>query len=266
MLEGLVYHYTNLDGLMGILRRRQLWATDIRFLNDTTEAHYGQQQLDENLRVAVDEDQTPDSSLLNELADWARHWKATFRPFVACFSQNSDQLSQWRGYGRLGYAIGFDYVTLTKIGYREPSFNLNEMLYDRAEVSRAILTALSLAREDRLSPEHVDMVTWLASTSNRLFALATSFKDPSFAEEAEIRALVLLSEQSQSAIKVRPGPLGPTPYVSIDLDIPDGVVIREVVIGPTGHPVEAEQGVKDLLQHCDMSPVEVRRSCVPLRW
>ena len=32
-----LYHYTTQDGLLGILRDRELWATDIRFFNDSKE-------------------------------------------------------------------------------------------------------------------------------------------------------------------------------------------------------------------------------------
>ena len=33
----LLYHYTTLDGLLGILDKRELWATGISYLNDTFE-------------------------------------------------------------------------------------------------------------------------------------------------------------------------------------------------------------------------------------
>jgi hypothetical protein len=32
-----LYHYTTTDGLLGILASEEVWATDIRFLNDTSE-------------------------------------------------------------------------------------------------------------------------------------------------------------------------------------------------------------------------------------
>jgi hypothetical protein len=32
-----LYHYTTTDALLGILQAGSLWATDIRFLNDSTE-------------------------------------------------------------------------------------------------------------------------------------------------------------------------------------------------------------------------------------
>jgi hypothetical protein len=35
-----LYHYTSIEGLMGILTNRSLWATEIYFLNDTQELRY----------------------------------------------------------------------------------------------------------------------------------------------------------------------------------------------------------------------------------
>jgi hypothetical protein len=35
--EGLLYHYTDQKGLLGILESKQLWATHYRYLNDTSE-------------------------------------------------------------------------------------------------------------------------------------------------------------------------------------------------------------------------------------
>lgn len=38
--NGLRYHYTDAQGLLGIIQNGRLWATDIRFLNDPSEAHF----------------------------------------------------------------------------------------------------------------------------------------------------------------------------------------------------------------------------------
>jgi hypothetical protein len=35
---GLLYHYTDLRGLLGILESGSIWATHIRFLNDLSES------------------------------------------------------------------------------------------------------------------------------------------------------------------------------------------------------------------------------------
>jgi hypothetical protein len=35
-----LFHYTDANGLLGILRSRSLWATHFQSLNDTSEMHY----------------------------------------------------------------------------------------------------------------------------------------------------------------------------------------------------------------------------------
>jgi len=35
--EGLLYHYTNQKGLLGILKEKCIWATHLRYLNDMSE-------------------------------------------------------------------------------------------------------------------------------------------------------------------------------------------------------------------------------------
>jgi hypothetical protein len=39
-----LYHYTSVDGLLGILRSKRIWATDIRFLNDRSEFFHAMEE------------------------------------------------------------------------------------------------------------------------------------------------------------------------------------------------------------------------------
>ena len=45
MTDELIYHYTDLNGLLGILESKELWATDVRYLNDASEATFGEERL-----------------------------------------------------------------------------------------------------------------------------------------------------------------------------------------------------------------------------
>ena len=36
-----IYHYTNYEGLCGILKNRKLWYTNYRYLNDKSEIQFG---------------------------------------------------------------------------------------------------------------------------------------------------------------------------------------------------------------------------------
>jgi hypothetical protein len=99
---GVVYHYTSLEALHGIVKKGALWASDASHLNDRAELRYAL----ENMRFLM--------SNSRHLRSSQQPLDAIFRPglarqFVACFSKARDQLSQWRAYGkRIGVSIAFD--------------------------------------------------------------------------------------------------------------------------------------------------------------
>jgi hypothetical protein len=45
--DQIFYHYTSQRGLLGIIKEKKIWATNIRYLNDEREFDYG---IDEVLR------------------------------------------------------------------------------------------------------------------------------------------------------------------------------------------------------------------------
>jgi hypothetical protein len=111
---GLLFHYTTSSGLIGILQSGCLWATDVRFLNDTSEGQHGREVIEEALANA----QFGDDAALTVLREDARAFfdptrRSEMSSVVVCFSEQGDQLSQWRAYGAGGgFAIGFDWASL----------------------------------------------------------------------------------------------------------------------------------------------------------
>jgi hypothetical protein len=131
-----LYHYTNAAGLLGILKpsfssweddntnlvpqltkAAQLRASDVRYMNDSQELKFGARYFAPRLAQAATDESLPDDTrraceglaaffLKADVFDWA------LRCFAACFCDNGDLLSQWRGYARGagggGYAIGFN--------------------------------------------------------------------------------------------------------------------------------------------------------------
>ncbi|MBA3661037.1 MAG: hypothetical protein H0W64_04895 [Gammaproteobacteria bacterium] len=43
--DKLLYHYTNYKSLLGILSSKQIWLTDYRYLNDSSEIQYSYQEI-----------------------------------------------------------------------------------------------------------------------------------------------------------------------------------------------------------------------------
>jgi hypothetical protein len=70
-----------------------------------------------------------------------------YTPFITCFCENGDLLSQWRGYSDQGegFAIGFSVAWLLSL---KPKWRLIKVIYDRAQQVDLILMALQLASEE----------------------------------------------------------------------------------------------------------------------
>ncbi|MGH9664623.1 MAG: hypothetical protein ACRD9L_09395, partial [Bryobacteraceae bacterium] len=106
----LLFHYTNVAGLKGIVESGSLWCTNTAFLNDATELAYGLQ-----LANQVAQELTGLSAdILNE-ACLAIEKKLDV--YAACFCERGDLLNQWHGYGKrgAGYSIGLAVNQLVSI-------------------------------------------------------------------------------------------------------------------------------------------------------
>lgn len=107
-----VYHYTSLDGLLGILKSQQIWATDIRYLNDASEDLYATRAIEQVLtEMGTDDNAQPG---LTAAINMSR--PTTSRAHAACFCQARDLLSQWRAHsagGTTSYALEFDWGAMS---------------------------------------------------------------------------------------------------------------------------------------------------------
>ena len=216
----LIYHYTGLEGLTGILSGKLLWATDIRYLNDTTEVTFGL----ERVRQLVAEDESKRFPVPEGLKTFKMVWRNFVykrQSFVACFCSNPDLLSQWRWYGQLGYSIGFDKEALRKLEGGPVPFVLRDMIYDKEEQSKMVSSKVDellsnapvSANPLRSEPEDRAIFEWSTAYASDLFELVPRFKHEAFSEEHEVRAEHF---PSLGKVRLRNTTLGPTPYVCLD--------------------------------------------------
>ena len=111
-----LWHYTSLRGAQGIVSNREIFATDIRYLNDREEFIHVR-KLAQGFVDSIPElcpngwSQKRDlQGLLTHLIEESFLSPKKTQVFVACFSTAEDQLSQWRGYSgdSTGVSLGFD--------------------------------------------------------------------------------------------------------------------------------------------------------------
>lgn len=98
----IAFHYSDMAGTFGVLTSAELWATDLRFLNDEGEVRHGVGIAHEALEAAR-EDQADEIKgflwLIEDALQIATLGPRAHRRFAVSLSGNGDLLSQWRAYG-----------------------------------------------------------------------------------------------------------------------------------------------------------------------
>lgn len=113
----LQYHYTDINGFMGIMQNRELWATNTKFLNDKNECieclHLGQETTREYSEACTDDSKQYLKCFHKVIQDRINQG-SNQNIYSISFCREGDLLSQWRGYGQKGgIAIGFNLVNGT---------------------------------------------------------------------------------------------------------------------------------------------------------
>jgi hypothetical protein len=240
-----LYHYCSLDAFLGIIRSKEIWLTNIFYMNDSAE-HYWLRH------VAQDVLRRRKTSTSDELC---RSIAAKLFPpeektemYCGCFSEDGDSLGQWRAYaddGR-GVAIGFSRQMLRETVCDDPDLILEDVVYDRIEQERIVeeiidaksgggnqSLASGLPRERTLNLDRI-------VAEVELWYDAARCKNPRFREEHEFRVIYRPS----------PGPCSPRlgqrqfrsrgdlliPYYALpiptDVDDPKIPVLYRIVFGP----------------------------------
>lgn len=303
--RGMVYHYTNADGLKGIIEKNQLWATSAYFLNDSTEIVYGYELLKDLLDDWLAKKLlSRENSLSQELA---KNLKKGFggillnRQFLepiylACFCEDDNLLSQWRAYGPSGgYSLGFtipDPDLSWGQGFRpEPSVFTSKwvkVVYEREEQvrgCRAVVDRLLSIFEDsnrelavasvRNHPK-VGYQAIMTAIFDILLDVVVSFKNEAFSSEKEWRLVVRrreLGRQSTDDVGKAPADVHfrslkgtLVPYVKVvPRDADKKLPIASVRSGPTFEKTAARMAVSMMLTANGYSDVEVYGSDIPVK-
>jgi hypothetical protein len=193
-LPPVVYHFTDVAGLVAIVESKAIWATLATSLNDASEGSYALELAEK----AVSEfDDAPlfanrVKEFLNPSADAAQ--RAVWYPFVASFCARADSALHWLHYGRqgTGVALGFRTEQLESSG-----FELLQVLYDPNEqkalvhaVLKNVIEALRQTDDDAVAnPENGWFDVAAHITASFLRATAPFLKSPAFEAEQEWRLM-----------------------------------------------------------------------------
>lgn len=237
-----LYHYTAFTGLMGIINSRSLWASDIRYLNDSAELKHTADLIRAEVSRRIRSGH-PRPDLLNHFLDWVTHRITNGHIlFGASFRSNGNLLSQWRGYSRLGkgVSLGFDPSYILECARRQ-SFMIGRCIYDCNRQEKLIAQVIDSvefhsrnheAEKGDSNPYH----EIFAEIESDLLRIAAILKHPSFVEEEEWRVISpVVTDYLASPVKFREGTSMLVPYIEFDLRVRDDrpIQLEHMFLGPT---------------------------------
>lgn len=257
-----IYHYTDITGLLGLVKSGCIWATHVNRLNDSSENRHGFKFIGEYVR-----NNTPPAS--KPLFDRALSGLHSVDTYIACYSTADDLLSQWRNYVRtqVGYSLGFDIRLMVSLDERIP---LLEPIIYQEQRARNVLDHL-IGRVNAFTTQNplgeVEAGFLLGTLEAWLNIYACTIKHHSFEEEREYRHFYQPGRTKLELAPVfRSGQFGLTPYVEIYFLENRKLPLKTITIGPCQDFNLEFNALRILLDRYEYQDVEVLQSEIPLRF
>jgi hypothetical protein len=286
----IVYHYTSMDTFLKIVESQQLWATDVAYLNDTSEQeHFFQRALGRLPKV------------LSKRPEW-QEWNfevtsshitpdivsIATSPFLTSFSSDDDSLPQWRAYCPQGngISIGFRVENLKQatlhMGDTKDPFGIDHRLkWGRVEYD-CVDSLVDLELEKILA----ELATQASSNSQNdprfgskghvlrtyIRGRAVFYKHDSFKAEKEYRLILPGVYWLRSILHFSASKSTLRPHVKFDIPAlgtsqsnqtmhSTWNAVAEVRIGPTPNPALTAASVHTMLYdrriNCDLKISEI---------
>jgi len=262
-----LYHYTDLNGILGIFNTKSLWASNAFFLNDSSEISYGlnlSHDLFNNFYQSLKSEKA--KNILKNLYDDYSGFVLSSNLFLVSFCEDGDLLSQWRGYALNsdGISLRFNLQVIRTL----PQINLYKVVYNKDEQSK-IVNFLFVLLED--------LMDYLEKTKTKSFlhyfnywitiftTIILTFKDNSFSEEKEWRLIYnhnAVGNNKSIEYRIRNNYI--LPYIKIEkLNLMN--LISSILIGPSSNNQIITKSIKYFLDEKKYEHITVDNSRIPYR-
>jgi len=289
MSATMLYHYTSLEGLIGILRSQSIWASHCEFLNDSSEflhalrfakSHSG------NIYMEYDYLAAFGWGMRHALEKMDKH-----DIYVSSFSEKPDLLSQWRGYcpQGAGICIGFDKNSIESFCSTK-GYKLSKCLYDhdkqQEHITQLVNSSLQKFPKAKISRTDYDSLdskgqcnhaidyqlytsegegkpeadAALSEFCNSINDCAPIMKDFGFHEEAEWR---VVARNPIDEIFHRSATSHLVPYIELPVIKHDINAIKKIIVGPNPNAGRCVSSISSLLKSHGLDAVEIERSSIP---
>jgi hypothetical protein len=277
-----VFHYTTIDGLVGIIENDALQASNIFFMNDSSEVHHGLELIASRIEEVfpAERSRTPSETIIVTMFErFAAAAETVADAYVSCFCRKDDLLSQWRAYGNneTCYSIKFSARSLFRQSIPTSFFApVQYLAHQKIErVDRLIEGAHKTLSQFSIEDLEIDEETireLLEHFSYPYLLTALFMKHEAFKEECEWRLVYFpwmteSGERAEVEIKARSGIA--VPYVNLRVQESEEKELRlpisQIRVGPSSDANLAIRGLTRLLEKYGRSNIAVIASQTPLR-
>ena len=267
----LLFHYTDLEAVKGILTSKSLWLSKFTSTNDISEIRLAIQHFQAFVGKEARDVGDDEASLLREAASRLESFRRT-NICLASFCEEDDLLSQWRAYGNdgRGIALGFSTPGLQEVARRH-KLSLYRCVYDPKDQERIasdLVKLLLRAARARTARSASGREALLDKFIALFLHVAPVIKDHRFGEEREWR---LVTESMRFADRgMFPVLKGNQASVKYAIRLANGArghsdVISRVTIGPTLDPYNVYDAIDLLAQRTGFEVKKVEISGIPFR-
>lgn len=272
-----LYHFTDVAGLIGIITGKSLWGSLATSLNDATEVVYA---ADRTCRLCKEGIPGIDPSFLKRVREFigSRQWLPEYRvdieAYVVSFCARADLALQWLHYGRSGSGAAIGLASALEV----KPFDLVPVLYDPDLQDRLLATILDTVFKmyskhvksiDAAERDEFDAVAPHIA-AQYVWAVGAQLKDPAFSGEEEWRLMTL--EMVNPRIPKDVGVPLQTHFRTVATRLVPYKVyaleherLREIILGSTVSMEPTDPAFSTLFRECTRREIPVTRSLVKVR-
>lgn len=273
-VEQRLYHYTNLEGLRGIIAGNDLWLTHAQYCNDEQELTHGLQLTRSVIQEQALAADPKRRGYLDELLTLLSDPKLD-PVYICCFCEKDDLLSQWRAYGADSTGVslefepaGFSYITGPDCPATMGLTRFWKVFYPLETQQKIIRSAVNYYPQ--IDPAAVPS-DWARWTAEAIRFFIPTFKNKDFEEEKEWRLIFTPAPGSPAQPCYRVGRGMLIPYyelseLSRQLGRPEQKLpLTSVRVGPSPNKRLNAASVRMLLDRHGYDEVRVQLSETPYR-
>jgi Protein of unknown function (DUF2971) len=253
-----LYHYTSIDSLQGIVKDKSLWATEIKYLNDSREFSYFTDLVSQKAHALIVEGGEFEVEVATQIRSWISDWFVdSALIFTTSFTENGNVLSQWRGYcehGK-GVSLGFHASEILSCA-QHSSFKLGRCIYDwerhRALADHVVTRLIDAAAKNGPDPKlHASQryYSTFQGAAAEIIQIAVLMKHPAFEEEKEWRCVSEpITNYVEAPIEYRSGRASLVPFLRFPLPVVNNALaVKTAIVGPSPSPDLAFNGISRFL-------------------